>query len=64
MAEEETRGETPVVHSSPVVEEATDANGVDGGVTSDGAFVPGDAEVAVAPEADEATDEGEEEETE
>ncbi len=43
---EETNGETPIVHESPVVEEATDTEGVEGGVTSDGAFVPGDAQTS------------------
>lgn len=41
---EETNGVTPSVHESPIESEAVDASGVEGGVTADGAFVPGDAQ--------------------
>lgn len=44
MSTEENNGVKPVVHESPVVEEATDASEVVGGVTSDGAFVPEDSQ--------------------
>lgn len=44
MSTEETNGVTPNVHTSPIESEAADASGVTGGVTSDGAFVPEDAQ--------------------
>lgn len=65
MSTEETNGVEPKVHASPIASEAVDASGVQGGVTTDGAFVPADEQVEVAEEvADEETEEEEEVEEE